>query len=142
MDHNRPKFLTAEEFARGAEIIRDRQKRFGQVVIQPTLLCACGHKKLVAEMPRIASTGVTEGVVSHVCKGCTKEAGQLACLVCVGCKESVALIKPHKERSGFVWRGGRFYHVVDCPGCKLPAPKKSHVLEMVLHFRREGIPFE
>lgn len=138
----------AEFNANAFAVARDRQRKYGDVVIPERCVCqACGNKRPLQEMARIPSTRVIANVQDCVCIKCAqadhKEFTKVARIVCIGCKEVVAMVEPFKERTGFQWTAGGFYHVVECPNCsKQFAMKQSHILEKICFYKKSGIPYE
>lgn len=129
----------ARDFNKAFRIIREREERYGRVVINPTLLCLCKHRKMVTDLPLIPTTGVVKDAVSIICPGCAKDTRDLARLICVGCREMVGLIKPHTDPEGFTFRGGRFYHVANCPKCSKEKVEKSPIIERLLFYKKHGL---
>ena len=90
------------------------------------------------------STLVAE-VLDMVCRACVienaTEFAKLCRLVCCGCAETVEIYPPAKAKAGFVFEGGKAYHVPNCPVCE-PQVKSSKIVEMVLFYKRNGIPYE
>lgn len=130
-------------------VIRDRQKRYGDVVIPRRVECVCCHtRKEVTEMHRIPTTGIVENVMDCLCNKCLQEHvrdfSQMARVVCAGCREVVAVVSPGKEkRGGFVWRPGAITHVAQCPACTQdPNLQMSRIAEKVAFYVKNGIPFE
>lgn len=131
------------------QIARERQRKYGDVVIPRHVECVICHKrKKVTDMHRIADTGMTDNVMDCLCNACLQEHHKdylrLARIVCVGCREVVAVVSPGKEkRGGFVWREGAYAHVVQCPACtKDPTLQMSRIAEKVAFYAKNGIPYE
>jgi len=137
----------AKEFARLLEIARKRDEEVGTILVPQMRKCSCCSKKKTLEFfPRLAPTALTRGSMDIICDVCAKayaaELKQLCRLVCAGCSEVITIFQPGAARGGFVFRSGGVYHVANCPVCKDPPPKKSTVLEMILFYRENNIPYE
>lgn len=139
-------------------VLRDRETKQGPVLIpqrKACLLCSPARPKdgnlrlrLAQEMRRIQHTGVVANVMDCVCEKCAVEYAEdlrkLARIVCVGCREVVALLEPFKEpRGGFEWEARRCYHIADCPVCSGdPRQTASHVIEKIQFYKANKIPYE
>ncbi len=134
--------MKAEEFGDALRVIREAGKSKGPVAIPELFTCACGKDKKLEAMPVIKSTGVVERVVDKVCPECRKDYAKMGRIVCCGCREVVALVEPHKEKTGFVFRPGGFYHVLNCPKCVGRMFEKSDIVEKILFYKDRGIPYE
>ncbi len=93
----------------------------------------------------IPHTGVVGPVVDCVCKQCAFEHGKdlkdLARVVCATCRETVFLIDPHKERTGFTWSAGFIGHVATCPCCSEEPIAGSPIAEKIAFYKAKGIPY-
>jgi hypothetical protein len=110
--------------------------------------CFCGKLLKVEEWARKwysgsrAEDGAVKFGVNYIdllCGDCRKEFKGFPRLVCLGCRELVAFIKPGKEPTGFVFEPGRHYHVVSCPKCDNDV-RSSQVLEHENFCRANRIP--
>lgn len=98
-------------------------------------LCACQKIKPLSEF-KVANSGVVT-FTDNICKGCEHLAKGLASVVCTKCKEVVARVEPHKDRTGFAFTSDRVYHTGACPNCA-PGLTFSPIIEKVIHDRRLG----
>lgn len=143
----RKRSLDMLDLRRKAEVLRDRQKRYGDVVIPKKKKCqACGKALTIDKMARIPYTGVVRNVMDCVCTSCSidyaTELKNVPRLACAGCREIIAILEPGKEsRGGFVWEGGKCYHVAECPACNRKCANGSPVIEKLLFYKRNGIPY-
>jgi hypothetical protein len=120
------------------------------LIIPPHRLyrCAsCNQRKKLEAMHMIETTGVVNKVVDCLCLGCwysnKKEASAMARVVCASCREVVAAVDPHKEKSGFIWKPGSCSHIARCPVCSDdPEMKASPIAEKIAFYKANGIPYE
>ena len=129
-------------------VFRDTERRSsGSVVVSnPKYRCVvCKTDKLVQDMNMIPNTGVVRNVLDCVCKRCEAtevELAKVARIVCAKCRETVMIMEPGKEPSGFEWKSGKCYHVANCPVCaKDPGIKSSTVAEKLVFYKENGIPY-
>jgi hypothetical protein len=118
----------------------------GKVVLPRKHPCVvCTNHKDLGDMVIIKHTGVVSDVIDCVCKSCFKEHGKelsnLSRVVCATCKETVFLIDPHKEKSGFAWTPGFIGHVATCPCCSSEPIKSSPIAEKIAFYKAQGIPY-
>ncbi len=100
--------------------------------------CACGHIKPVESFP-IVNTGVCDAVY-NVCAECVTQAEKVSHLCCFTCKEVYAHVEPGaKDKSGFKFEPGKFYHSKHCPTCTTTG--KSTIAEMLVFYKRNNIPY-
>lgn len=143
----RRKRLDISDLRRKAEVLRERQRRYGDVVIPQRKLCqGCGKRIEISKMPVVPHTGAVRNAADCLCESCRREYAdeirKVGRLVCVGCREVLALVEPGKEkRGGFVWEPGRCYHVANCPACAKEKIDHSPVVEKLMFYTREGIPY-
>ncbi len=137
-------------------VLRKAQKERGPVVVPDFYRCiicdsaAGGNPGLgitAQRMRRIRYTGVIENVMDCVCDKCgvenMKDLGSVARIVCTGCREVVAMVEPFKEKSGFEWKPGGFYHVIDCPSCARGRTLTgSPIVEKIVFYEANGIPYQ
>lgn len=101
--------------------------------------CACGLIKPVEQFP-IVNTGVCNALY-NVCQECIAHAEKVSHLCCFTCKEVYAHTEPGaKDKTGFVFQPGKFYHSKHCPQCS--SNGKSHIAEMLVYFKKNKIPYK
>lgn len=79
----------------------------------------CGKQTPLTEIKHI-NTRVVNNVVDATCKECRRQFNleQLCKIVCVGCKEVIALVPPKKDpKTGFTMHPNTTYHIMHCPKC-------------------------
>lgn len=135
------------------EIVRDREKRYGAVIIpERRVPCAdCGEYFDFVLMPRFRSSGIVAPVVDVLCKDCgdrewRTKGFRYPRLVCAGCREVVKVFDvPRsgklKDDHGFCWEVNKFYHVQECPRCAKRAIRSSQIIEKILFYKKHGIPY-
>lgn len=140
---------SASHLSEALRIIRARQDRHGVLAIPKNLECpCCGKFHPIDRMPVIRTTGVVDNVVDCLCRPCwakhAVEFRKLCRIVCVGCREVVAVLEPGKEKTGFVWKAGSCLHVAECPVCtpKRGKLRSSQIVEKLVYFQKNNIPYE
>lgn len=128
------------------EIMRDRQKRYGDVIIPKRITCAaCSSKVLAQDMHRLKSTGFVKDVQDMVCNKCAityrSELAKASRLVCAGCKEVIHVFEPTAEKNGFKYHPNTCYHVAKCPCCCKEKLEFSPILEKIAFYKTRGIPY-
>lgn len=103
-----------------------------------TTKCLCGIARTALDFPRYKTSAGVE-YVSSVCAHCPTKTvkdqwSKLAIVVCVGCKKELIRMVPRREKSGFEFRSGQHYHVMNCPVCK-PGLDRSPFVEQTLFER-------
>ena len=100
--------------------------------------CLCGIKRTVLDFAqRVTPSGVSyrESVCIHCPRNTVlKQWSKLAVVVCVGCRKELIRLSPRKEKSGFEFKAGHTYHVLNCPLCK-PGLDRSPFVEQTLYER-------
>lgn len=77
----------------------------------------CGTRQGLHEFP-VHWTGVAQ-VRDLLCRSCATAMLRQTChLVCLNCKVVFTRMQPFKDRTGFVFQAGTFYHMPDCPRCQ------------------------
>lgn len=89
-----------------------------------TLRCACRKKVIGVDELTPCVSPVLGAVLDDICRECRKDTRQMALLVCVGCRQVVSRLAPHRDDSGFTFEPGGIYHVTACPVCR-PALKEG-----------------
>lgn len=79
----------------------------------------CGKPIPNSEL-HIFDTYLSKNIIDRTCKECrtnfNKE--QLCPIVCVGCKEVIAMLTPGKDlKTGFERKPNHVYHILECPKC-------------------------
>jgi len=100
--------------------------------------CYCG-KFQPKDSLNIIDTGVIQ-VIDVTCKDCAELNKDKAIIVCCGCHVPVVWVDPHKEKNGFEFKKGKYYHTRACPTCD-EGITSSTVLEQVLYCKKMGIPY-
>lgn len=80
-------------------------------------------------------------VLVPLCSTCAPDFRKLARIVCCTCKVVVGWLPPHKEKTGFIFEPDGIYHAKACPVCK-PDLKKADILEKIIYFKENNIPYE
>lgn len=136
------------------KVLRKAHRERGPIVVPDFYRCIIcsppdNERKMgvpADRMRRIRYTGVVSNIMDCVCESCAaanaKDLAKAARIVCVGCREVVAMVEPFKEKNGFVWKPGGFYHVMECPRCaKAKALEGSPIVEKIVFYESEGIPY-
>lgn len=115
-------------------------------VVRRFMCVQCEEAKTAEHMNLIPSTGVVGPVLDCVCHLCAaewrKNLAELSRVVCATCRETVFLVEPHKEKTGFTWKPGGFYHVSVCPCCSSdPELAASPIAEKIAFYKANGIPY-
>lgn len=105
-----------------------------KVLTSHTPCAACGANTYLGDFA-IYDSQVIPSVVSPVCRDCNKELEDKAKLVCCACRTIIGWIDPHKDKDGFIFGKGSFYHIQACPCCT-PGLDKSDIIEKVLYLNR------
>ena len=103
-------------------------------------VCWCICKKPLYTTDIVPTWTGQVHALNNVCKDCTKEASKLATLVCVACKQVVGRLTPHKDKTGFVFEAGKFYHIDFCGTCNVERSRNhpSIIIEPYLFQKRLG----
>jgi hypothetical protein len=107
-----------------------------KMTITPTYTCACNKLKPVSEA-RFKHTGV-RNIIDPVCKGCEKTHAGLATIVCGKCGALVGTMKPHKDKTGFVFNAGSYYHTDACSDCKPEATQVTIIEKKIFDMKVTG----
>ena len=108
--------------------------------VDPTKVpCICGKYMPVSDCT-VAWSGYTNYVVA-LCPDHLRDLAEYARVVCPRCRMLVALLKPHKEKTGFVVERGKVYHVEKCRFCD-PESEKSGIVEKIVFYRARKIPYD
>jgi hypothetical protein len=122
-----------------------RQAEVGDTFPEETSQCWCCKKFKVLPDFHVEKSILAGEVRDVLCNSCAiehaKELAPLYRIVCVGCKEVVDVREPGPPQAGFVFERGGIYHIANCARC-MKGLKKSQILEMVLFYKRNGIPYE
>ena len=112
------------------------EKKDPVVVTNTTEKCICGKIVSIDKLESV-NTGVVMAL-NDVCKGC-KQGEEIdknyARIVCRKCKRVLARIKPVQDKTGFTFKAGKSYHVVECGRCT-PGVEKCYIIEKVLWDRK------
>jgi hypothetical protein len=101
--------------------------------------CAC-NKLVPCERVAIVNTGHITAV-DPVCPPCRNDFADQARLVCVRCRSVIGWLDPCVDPHGFRFDKKHFYHVGSCAVCK-KGLTKSDIIEMMLYYEANGIPYE
>lgn len=93
------------------------------------IICSCPKKKAFpVSQVQIIDTGYLK-VIDRTCPNCEKDMPKdWARVICIGCKEVVARIKPGTNNRGFKIEPYKSYHIEDCPRCN-PDKYNNKVVE-------------
>jgi len=106
------------------------------------LRCACQKKLIGVDELTPCVSPVLGSVLDDICRDCRKDTQKMALLVCVGCRQVVSRLAPHRDASGFTFEPGGIYHVTACPVCRpaLKMGEPSCLVEKELYDRvRRGV---
>lgn len=141
--------LKPDEMSRALAVFRSTKRRTSSTVaVEARAFCACCKKtKPLTEMNFIPDTGIVRRVLDCLCTDCltahARDFARAARIVCAGCRETVMLRDPEKERTGFELKSGKCYHVAVCPVCSAdPHLKSSQVVEKIAFYKMNSIPYE
>lgn len=102
------------------------------ILTKTTEKCVCGKIVNISKLESI-NTGVVMAL-NDVCKGC-KQGEEIdknyARIVCRKCKRVLARITPAKDKTGFTFKAGKNYHVIECGRCT-PGVERCYIIEKVL----------
>lgn len=112
----------------------------------PPSLCATQEQCVFCKkfIPIHSINVINTGLVkAHepLCPSCMSTFKDQARIVCIPCKIVVLWVDPHKEKTGFEFKRRHVYHVAECPTCK-PGIEKTRILEKVVFFNENNIPYE
>jgi hypothetical protein len=94
----------------------------------------------MSDMP-VINTGI---VMAHepLCFECRNTLKDQARIVCVKCRVVVLWVDPNREAtSGFEFKRRKSYHIQRCPVCA-EGLEQAPVLEKVIYYRENNIPFD
>ena len=83
--------------------------------------CKICKKKVNLSDIKVINTPILQNVTDIICEDCQKSFQQekFCKIVCVGCKEVIAWMPPHKDnKTGFEFKPNHIYHILYCPKCK------------------------
>ena len=123
-------------------------KQFGKENIQDGFFtCKICGKQTPLRDTKLIDTPLVKQVVDATCSECRRnfDLEAYATIVCIGCKEVIARIKPQKDpATGFEIKKNHIYHIMDCPACnpeKFKDPTKaipSKIVEADLYEKQFG----
>jgi len=99
------------------------------------IICACGKKKSVQEMP-LRKSPAKAAYVDDVCSSCAKTYKDTCRLICPVCKRVRARMTPRCDKLGFAFESGKTYHLDGCAACS--GSDKSDIIEKLLYDRAIG----
>ena len=91
------------------------------------------------DMP-VVNTGIVLAQ-EPLCVECQQTLKDQARIACTSCRLVVLWVDPHKEPSGFEFQRRKIYHIKHCPFCT-KGLQKAQVLEKIVFYRENNIPFE
>ena len=78
--------------------------------------CLCGEKFIAVQDLKVFTT-MDQKVLDLTCKDCRANMQDSSRIVCMGCREVIINMDPHKKKNGFSFVKNGVYHVTRCPRC-------------------------
>lgn len=119
-----------------AAIVRSMQGPFANMT--PFKSCLCGKMLKSDEHVKRWYSGVVN-YDDILCQDCRALYGDMARIVCIGCKRLQGFFAPGRESTGFQFERRKHYHIVKCLNCD-PAASATSVIEHEHFCRSRGIP--
>jgi hypothetical protein len=119
-----------------AELVNSLRGPWDPANLTPFKSCLCGKMLKSSEHVKRWYSGVVN-YDDVLCQDCRKTYGDMARIVCIGCKRLQGFIGPHRATTGFQFERRKHYHIGACPKCDNAAA--TPVLEHEQFCRTNGI---